>query len=72
MTPYEAKEQLQCCWERLHMAVADLKEICASCIWMEFEDNIRFRNIIGKAREAERIARIQLDEWEEEDDEEND
>ena len=67
MTPYDAMEQLKRCWVKLHIVVVDLKDIRESCPWLGFEDKLRFSNLIGAAREAERIARIQLDEWEEED-----
>ena len=67
MTPYDAKEQLQRCWAKLHIAVVDLKDIRESCPWLEFEDKLRFRNLISHAREAESIASFQLAAWEEED-----
>ena len=68
MTPYDAIEQLKRCWAKLHIAVVDLKDIRESCPWLDFEDKLRFSNVIGAARQAEKIASIQLAEWEGEDD----
>ena len=68
MTPFEANEQLRRCWAKLHIAVVDLKDIRESCPWLEFEDRLRFCNMIAGAKEAERIASIQLAEWGKEDD----
>lgn len=69
MTPYDAKEQLKRCWAKLHIATVDLKDLWDSCHgWLDFEDKLRFRNLIGAAREAEKIASIQLAEWGDEDD----
>lgn len=68
MTPHDAMERLKRCRAKLHIAVVDLKDIRASCPWLSFEDFLRFRNLIGAARQAEKIASIQLAEWGGEDD----
>lgn len=68
MTPFDASEQLKRCWTKLHIAVVDLKDIRESCPWLDFEDKLRFSNLIGAARKAEKIASIQLAEWEKEED----
>lgn len=69
MTPYDAMEQLKRCWAKLHIAVVDLKDIRESCPWLSFEDFLRLRNLIGAAKEAEKIASIQIAKWDKEDDE---
>lgn len=68
MAPYDAKEHLKRCWVKLHIAVVDLKDIRKSCPWLSFEDFLRFGNLIDATRQAEKIASIQLAEWEGEDD----
>ena len=69
MTPYDAMEYLKRCWSKLHTAVVGLEDIRKSSPWLSFEEFLRFRSLIGSAREAEKIASIQLAEWEKEDDE---